>query len=72
MSRRKAVKLDSHTLFGIFGLVTFQSDDGDEPKWAQIGTAKRNQQGFLELRFDHQPHNLARMQIRPLAEQAKA
>ena len=66
MKARTAVDLDSHSHFGIFGLVAFESRDVESPKWAQIGTAKRNRQGFLDLTFDHWPSNLMRIQIRPV------
>ncbi len=42
MSARPIVNLDEHSHFRIFGLVVFESKDAEKPKWAQIGTAKRN------------------------------
>lgn len=42
MIRRPIVNLDEHSYFGIFGSVVFELKDAEKPKWAQIGTAKRN------------------------------
>ena len=66
MSGRSTLNLDKHIRFGIFGLVAFESPDADSTNWAQIGTAKRNRQGFLDLTFDHWPTNILRIQIRPV------
>ena len=49
MSGRSTANLDAHIHFGIFGLVAFESPDAESTNWAQIGTAKRNRQGFLDL-----------------------
>ena len=72
MSDRTTINFDSHIDFGTFGLVAFESRDAGSPKWAQIGTAKRNRQGFPALRFNHWPSNLKRIQIRPVDVRRKA
>ena len=66
MSRQAKVDLNSHSQLGIFGLVAFDSKGAVKPKWTQIGTAKRDRQGYLDLSFDNWPSNVEHIQIRPL------
>ncbi len=44
----------------------------NDQKWVQIGTAKRNRQGFPNLTFENWPSNLQRIQIHPLNVRQKA
>lgn len=50
--------------YRIVGLVKFGSEDESRGEWRQVGNARKNRDGSLELQFAAWPSNIDRLQVR--------
>lgn len=66
MRGRNGIHFDAHRHFGIFARITDPTNPSTRPKWQQIGTAKRNEKGFLDVTVERWPRNAKKIQIRPI------